>query len=609
MSKYILSLLLLCTTGFALAQTEILTPRPLTFSVAKPPKGASPVSVNAAGLFAMSVNEQAKLTLPNELPLIVTHDRVEKHPSGNQTWIGYLRDFGKDYRVIITTGDSGSFGRIVLPNGEYWIVTEEGQTWAQHPYEAGLSQRPNLVSDGIIPSQPPVPDRQSPNNVPIGEATPSPQSTVDVMIVYTPSLSTQLGSGLQARLDQLISISNQAYIDSEVAITLRLVHSAPVSYSDSSNNDTALYELSGTNGSSSVPIPASLSSVATLRDTYGADLVVLMRAFNHLTQTSCGVGWIGGYNSGSLNGWSGLGYSVVSNGTSSPYYCDDLTFPHELGHNMGNMHDHRTTSDASGVFNYSFGHGIDNSFVSVMAYPSSFTNAPRIGKFSNPALTCNGQACGVNNSADNARSMNAIRDQVAAYRTAAKTSQTITFGAAPTGIYPGGTGTVSATASSGLPVTFSSKTTGICTVLGSTVTGVSAGTCTVAGNQAGDGSYSAAPEVTQSFAVAIQPPTPPRNLVAQPGPGRVTITFDPPTSNGGAAISGYTATCSAAGQLTRTATGSSSPLVVTELTGGVTYSCTVTASNGTGSSNSATPVTLTPKSATGITPILMLLLD
>jgi len=80
------------------------------------------------------------------------------------------------------------------------------------------------------------------------------------------------------------------------------------------------------------------------------------------------------------------------------------------------------------------------------------------------------------------------------------TSQTITFGSSPT-IAAGGTGTVSASASSGLAVTFSSTTPSICAVNGNTVTGLAAGTCTIAANQSGNSSYYAAPQVTRSFTV------------------------------------------------------------------------------------------------------------
>ena len=66
---------------------------------------------------------------------------------------------------------------------------------------------------------------------------------------------------------------------------------------------------------------------------------------------------------------------------------------------------------------------------------------------------------------------------------------------------------VSASATSGLAVAFSSTTSAVCTVSGSTVSLVGTGTCTVAANQAGNGSYSAAPQVTQSFAVGMRQQT------------------------------------------------------------------------------------------------------
>lgn len=90
--------------------------------------------------------------------------------------------------------------------------------------------------------------------------------------------------------------------------------------------------------------------------------------------------------------------------------------------------------------------------------------------------------------------------------TANKANQTITFGAAPT-IIVGGTGTISATGgASGNPVIFNSTTTAVCTTggtNGSSVTGVTAGSCIIAANQAGSASYNAAQQVTKSFNVTI----------------------------------------------------------------------------------------------------------
>jgi hypothetical protein len=88
------------------------------------------------------------------------------------------------------------------------------------------------------------------------------------------------------------------------------------------------------------------------------------------------------------------------------------------------------------------------------------------------------------------------------------------------------------------------------------------------------------------------------------GNSQATVTFTAPVSNGGAAITSYTVTSSPGGL---TGTGSASPITVTGLTNGTSYTFTVTATNsvGTGSasaaSNSVTPAAPLATSYTGTT--------
>ncbi|HTD05244.1 SpvB/TcaC N-terminal domain-containing protein, partial [Undibacterium sp.] len=86
-------------------------------------------------------------------------------------------------------------------------------------------------------------------------------------------------------------------------------------------------------------------------------------------------------------------------------------------------------------------------------------------------------------------------------------SQSISFSALAGKVLGSGSFTVSATASSGLAVTFSSLTAPVCSVSGTTVSLLAAGTCTIAANQSGNGTYSAAPQFTQSFPVTAIAPT------------------------------------------------------------------------------------------------------
>jgi hypothetical protein len=81
------------------------------------------------------------------------------------------------------------------------------------------------------------------------------------------------------------------------------------------------------------------------------------------------------------------------------------------------------------------------------------------------------------------------------------TSQVITFGSEPSPVYtPNGTFTESATASSGLTVTFSSLSPAVCSTNGgATVSILNAGNCVIAANQAGNGQWAAAPEAQQTI--------------------------------------------------------------------------------------------------------------
>jgi hypothetical protein len=140
-------------------------------------------------------------------------------------------------------------------------------------------------------------------------------------------------------------------------------------------------------------------------------------------------------------------------------------------------------------------------------------------------------------------------------------AQTITFAALPAVTYGAAPFGLSATANSGLAVSFASTTTPVCTVSGSTVTLIAAGTCTIKATQAGNVDYAAATAVYRSFTVhgeaqAITFPAIPATTLATG-----SITLDATASSGLAVnyastttsvctISGSTATLVAVGTCT-----------------------------------------------------------
>jgi len=88
-------------------------------------------------------------------------------------------------------------------------------------------------------------------------------------------------------------------------------------------------------------------------------------------------------------------------------------------------------------------------------------------------------------------------------------------------------------------------------------------------------------------------PGSPTGITVATGNGTLTVSFTPPGNSGSSAIIDYTVSCTGGG-VTRTATGSSSPLTVTNLTNGTSYACAVTARNSVGSSAASNTVTGTP---------------
>lgn len=129
----------------------------------------------------------------------------------------------------------------------------------------------------------------------------------------------------------------------------------------------------------------------------------------------------------------------------------------------------------------------------------------------------------------------------------------------------------------------------------SSITSLTAGTSyfvrAYATNNAGTG-YGAG--ISFSTTAATVPGTPTIGT-ASAGNAQAVITFTVPVSDGGSAITGYTVTSSPGGL---TGTGTASPITVTSLTNGTTYTFTVTATNAIGTSmassasNSVTPSTV-----------------
>ena len=306
---------------------------------------------------------------------------LEKRSNDNFTWRGKLVDGKFSGDVILTFHKGYITGLIYSQNAVYEIVTKGDK---QILIELDQSLFPECGGEIKAPENK---EAIEPQNI---GAVEDSGDRIDVLVVFTEAVKNAVGGEAQAQTlaQNAVDSANSAYINSKVRQRLKLVHS----------------ELTDLTESNSLSNLRDNAEVQELRNRHNADMVAML--VNSLG--GCGVGYL---MTSVGSGFSGSAYSITRRSCA----VGNLTFAHELGHNMGSAHNPENAGNAA--FPYSYGHYLNGSYRTVLSYSSPCgSGCTRVPQFSNPAVVFNGQPTGLLDTRNNSRSLENTSDTVSNFR-------------------------------------------------------------------------------------------------------------------------------------------------------------------------------------------------
>jgi hypothetical protein len=379
------------------------------------------------------VNDTILLDLFNNKQYKACIDKIDVDVNGTLIIRARLVDYNYGY-CIISTSNGKSFITIDVPeNNDLFMSRYNHQANKYYLLQIDKSKQKELEGS---PSLIPPTDNQlndnskkknqddSPDHKPYKNATINSENTandsvilndeynpdiITLLIVYTPAAAAW-ASANETNINNTISLlmarAQLALDNSNTLLSIQLVHSEQVNYTEL-NTDDDLYNLTNT-------ADGFMDNVHSLRDTYCADLVILLENIDF----TGGLGWL--LNSTSGNPTHAFSLSRVQQASWT------YTTIHEIGHNMG-CHHHKlqNVQPGPGLYTYSAGWrwtGTDNGqYCSIMTYESGTYFADgithtRVAYFSNPGIQYKGAATGDATDADNAKNIRKIKSVVAAYR-------------------------------------------------------------------------------------------------------------------------------------------------------------------------------------------------
>lgn len=350
----------------------------------------------------------AALTAPPHVALALFDDLTVEadldgvlQPGAATVWSGHVSGW-ETHEVVLSRVDGFVAGTVRAPEatirlrplGEGLVAIDElDPTW------------PATDLEPVVPLDLPV-TPETAGDAPVADGT---TPVVDVLVAVSAPAATTLGgkSGAEAVAAALVVQANKGYTDSGLDLTLNLagVHV--------STWDEQSFSFGGALSGLYDTTDGLLDDVSTARETVGADAVSLLVVGDG---AACGLGYL---MSSPSSSFAAAAYNVVDLRCAGP----NLSFAHELGHNMGSHHDRANAGSSTPSYPYSYGYrDADAGFRTVMSYSCESGSCPRINRWSNPDSTYDSVPTGIAKTdpkaAHNVASLALTAPVVSAFRTA-----------------------------------------------------------------------------------------------------------------------------------------------------------------------------------------------
>jgi Metallo-peptidase family M12 len=349
----------------------------------------------------------ARLGVPlfDDVSLEIVIDRQEKIETRDEksgsVWYGQVAGQPGSTVVLARSGDALA-GTIHGQGDRFYQIVYAGR---------GIHTVQEIDPTRILQEADPDRPELSPSDKDADTCATDPPSDIDALVLYTDDARAAAGSteAIEALVYLAVAETNLSYLNSQIDQRLRLAYLGEVSYNETGNVTTDRDAFRN-------KADGVLDNVHTLRDTYAADVNVLVVE----TSNACGQAFIMDPVS---NAFESYAFAVVKRQSCA---TGNFSFGHELGHIMSARHD--WDDDDTDNSPYTFNHGyIDTAPTSpatpwrtVMAYNGT-PSSTRLPFWSNPNVNFPpgdpmGVPIGSFHAADNHQTLNNTALTVANFR-------------------------------------------------------------------------------------------------------------------------------------------------------------------------------------------------